>query len=144
MTHIWTTQDGVPIEVQWMTTPHLIHSFNMLLRKNNFNRVTTEQRIARTTNDVFGAMYAEIDKRQRLKWNMLVEGANKIDVDGVKRETPVQMAMLRAVLDTGKQFDKLSMNFHNHPQSAVDQIMADPVKFEKEIVKFTEYRLAQA
>lgn len=151
--HIWTTQAGETIEVRWMTTPHLIHSFNLVMRQNNFSRAKVERRMKLNKGDVFQAMYHEIAIRQQVRWRP----DDQLDINGIQRETPLQLAMLRALLDTryppaeevvrgidSRPFDELIPSFYYRAQTVIDQVFADPVKYAPVITKFTEYRMAQA
>lgn len=138
--HVWRTQQGEVIEVQWMTSLHLVHSFNMVMRNNRFDANAARRRLA-MVNDAFSTMYREIDRRGLLHW--AASGNSNFDqlrTDGIKRETPAQLAMLRAVLDTEPKAS-MSVTFQEDPQAYVEHILANPGGYQKEIVLFTQYRL---
>lgn len=140
--HTWTTQAGEKIEVAWMTTPHLIHSFNMVMRKNNFSPDGVAVRIRKNLGDVFQAMHTELRRRQRLRWQAPGTPAqNQLQLDGARRETPQQLAMLRAILDTAPLTDSISVEFMANPDKVIERIMTVPYADRDIAAKFIEYRL---
>lgn len=137
--HMWRTQAGETIEVKWMASIHLVHSFNMVMRNNKFSANDARHRLAR--DNLLTAMYREIDRRGLMHWAPSSNSSfDQLLTDGIKRETPAQLAMLRAMLDT-EPTASMSAKFQEDPQAYLEYILANPGDYQKEIVLFTQYRL---
>ena len=80
---IWTTNDGQKLDVRWMDSVHLAHSFNLVLRRVGLTRGKTS------------TVYPEIMHRR-----MLPDNYDSAPVAiPTERETPDEMCMLNAVLN---------------------------------------------
>lgn len=132
----WTTQDGRTIEIKWMQSSHLVHSFNMILRKNRFKREHMDQFLKHAT---LGPMIDELKCRYLYSWR-----PDDQLVPTKVRETPVQLCMLRALLDVWPMSDVGPIKaFHKDPQGAIEQMLANPEKNARLLARFTLYRLDQ-
>lgn len=133
----WKTKEGEKLEIAWMQSVHIVHSFNMMLKKQQWSRQQAEQRVRLNMQDAFENMYEELRRRRFLRWS-----GDFIVAVAVPRETPKELAMLRAILDTAPQSTAISQSFRKDTQAFIDKIMAQPGS--PEAVKFVEYRLAHS
>jgi hypothetical protein len=148
MSAVWTTNDGRHIEVRWMQSQHLVHSFNMLLRKHSLHRATVELRLraVNRARDIVTHMVQELRDRGLYIWKTQTE----LSIPDV-RETPAQLCILRALIDANKSWPGI-LDFHGAKSciwyqfdSALDQLQREAATGHKDacaiLAKFTEYRL---
>lgn len=131
----WTTQDGREIEIQWMQTSHLVHSFNMILRNNGLSRETVTRYVGRT-HPVIASMVREIRTRGCYSWR-----PDDTLVTVNVRETPVQLCMLRAIIDSGDDPRIPVTDYLRNMDWYVNTITKRPNEYPRIITKFAEYRL---
>lgn len=136
---MWTTQDGQTIPIRWMTSPHLVHSFNLVARRN---QITHSNAKLIAMKDKAGVLKAMIDElRSRMLYNWRPDG--QLDTSKLPaRETPKQLCMLRALIDCHYGVEMLEL-FRQHPDVSIEHwtSSADP-KWRAATVKFVEYRLS--
>lgn len=141
----WETQDGRILDIRWMDSKHLVHSFNLACRRNLMSR----QRI----DNMGEAMPWFTNMREELKARFLYiwRPDDQIHIDGLPRETLVAMCMLRAILDTKADAPGIldrhevfkwlrqepEVIFHAY------EIEKHKPKFTPLFTKFAEYRLAR-
>ena len=130
----WTTQDGRTVEIKWMQSSHLVHSFNMILRKNGLNRDHVKKY---EHHAVLGPMISELKRRRLYTWQP------DDQLKPIKmRETPAQLCMLRALLDVLPAPDVKPIEaFYKDPQGAIEQMLANPHQNARLLARFTSYRL---
>ena len=133
----WTTQDGRTIEIAWMASAHLVATLNMLMRNNRLMRSTLKM-----APHTVRALYAEV---QRRGLDHIVPHIALYDQFGVckLRETPTQLCMLRAMLDTDQVGEKTLAEFQNDPQRVVEFFTSNAAIYGRLMAKFVEYRLAR-
>lgn len=138
----WQTQDGRTLDIRWMDSLHLVHSFNMLCRKHSLSRESVMKLAGSTNNRMITNMVQELKSRRLMVWDDLHE--SQLEKTGVQRESFVTLCMLRALLDTGLSGEV--KNLRRHPEHYIGQIhervKAGEPTWAKVITKFTEYRLA--
>ena len=139
---VWTTMQGDKIPIKWMDSIHLIHSFNMVCRKNSITALNWQKW---GDDKVMVAFVAELDSRGLLKWASHSSTFSQLDTVQVIRETPVELCMLRALIDTGSP--SLVKSFRRDRQRFIDQVIFDAQFGEPDAVrlnaKFVEYRLGR-
>jgi hypothetical protein len=99
MNKTWTTAEGKTVEYAWMTSVHLVHTYNVLANRNDLTR---EQWPTLALNEQVGMMIQELKARGLVQWVNNGSGPlERLDRLAVPehRETPLQMCMLRALLD---------------------------------------------
>lgn len=135
---VWTTQDGRKIPIRWMESRHLVHSFNLLARRNNFGKSDVKLTMQRDKSGVVRAMVDELRARMLYNWRP----DQQLDTSKLPaRETPKQLCMLRALIDCGYGVEMLQL-FREHPDASIEHwtSTADP-KWDRVKVKFVEYRM---
>lgn len=136
---MWKTQDGQTIPIRWMTSPHLVHSFNLLLRRNQLSRSTIHSAKVTDKSGVLTAMIDELRARMLYSWRP----DNQLDTSKLPaRETPKQLCMLRALIDCHYGPEMLEL-FRQQPDVSIEHwtSTADP-KWQAARIKFVEYRLS--
>lgn len=133
--NIWTTNDGQKLEIKWMTSPHLAHAVNLMVRKNQMSRQDVTGYIAKHSIP-FTTMCKELQARGLFSWT---DGSSQIVVPP-HRETVSEMCMLRALIDCRAGTERI-VAFAQNTGPFMEQIRALP---DAVIHKFTEYRLARS
>lgn len=136
---IWTTKDGQRIPVLWMASGHLVNSFNMLLKKNNIAPAQVDRIAQSPKNEIFRVMRDDIRARGLYNW---APGDVLHKFDGT-RETPPQLCMLRAIIDTKpKNWEEIVDRLYQDRDRYIEHVLscADP-KWTPVVTKFVEYRL---
>lgn len=141
---VWVTNDGRHMVIKWMTSRHLVNSFNMMMRKWNMlaDTVTVMARQVSGGAQILCFMRDEIQSRQLYHWSDSKQPAQLIAAD-VPREDHKTLCMLRAILDTRpKGLEDIIELFHRNPASYTEHVLncADP-KWHWVKIKFTQYRL---
>lgn len=112
---VWTTNDGRRLEIIWMDSLHLYHSFRMVLRAGKRNP----------------ALEAELKVR-----GLMVDGGTP------RRETPAQMIWVRALIDSGHT--KELTRFYQDPEQFIASIMQARTPVEEKIVALAmQYRMTR-
>lgn len=136
---IWKTRDGQSIPVKWMISAHLVHSFNLVVRRNQLDARGIQSAMKRDKTGVLTAMVDELRARQLYNWRPDIQ-INTSELPA--RETPKQMCMLRALIDCGYGPNEIEL-FRTCPDVSIEHwtSTADP-KWDRLKPKFFEYRLA--
>jgi hypothetical protein len=136
MSAVWTTMDGRQIEIRWMQSQHLVHSLNMIMRKNRL----TKRHLLTRNDQLLNVFVTEV--RERGLWQWAEAPIEQLYVPTL-RETPAQLCMLRAILDVKpKNWEDIIGLFKQNPEQYIAHVLscADP-KWVPVVAKFTEYRL---
>jgi len=149
MSTTWTTQDGRVLEIKWMDSIHLVHSVNMLMRKNSLNHLDLVKSLIMADKS-FGPMLQELKDRKLYAYDKLATPA-QFTVP-THRESPIEMCMLRALIDTGIDDRIVRADptfgwkvFRNNPEAHRNLVAGaasvSPACVVAELwVKFVEYR----
>jgi hypothetical protein len=128
----WKTLDGRVLVIKWMDSVHLVNSTNMQISKlTGF----MYQRMAVLTAK--STLYPEL-KARRL-WEEDKARSLKLVVP-THRETPVEMCVLRAILDTEPA---LMQHWVDDREEITKLILGGGRRYQKIYLKFTEYRLTR-
>lgn len=134
---IWTTQDGRKIPVSWMQSQHLCHAFKLAIRNNGLSRAgVMRHMLSADKPDVLDYLTEELQVRGLLMWT----DNSQISISTI-RETPAQLCMLRAIIDSGGVHALLVGAFMKDRQTMLEWILDKPAEHEDIIARFTEYRL---
>lgn len=143
----WTTQDGRVLDIRWMDSIHLVHSFNMIARKTNL-RVDAAMSVRGAITAELITMIAirdEIKARQLMLFTAAKQPAQIVVPNA--REDFKTLCMLRAILDVRpklKNLEEIVEHFKDAPGRYIEHVVscADP-KWVPVVAKFAEYRLAR-
>ena len=133
---MWKTQDGRTLDIRWMDSVHLVHSFNMLCRKHNLSSTNAEG--AGMSGSFIYNMINELKARGYFEWGGAQTPKYGQLVIPKYREKKAVLCMFRALRD------------HNIPTEAtrviqgetpVDLILGGNGPWEKVIASFVAYRL---
>ena len=134
MNKVWKTQDGRFIEYRWMQSQHLVHAINLVLRQVG---IDSEEWYKFRTHRQIGLGIQEIEARGLNVW------ANKEQLSvPLTRETPVQLCMLRALLDGRPRASVATMRmFYTNPDEFIDAIQRHCEGHEELWARFIAYRV---
>ena len=134
MNKVWKTQDGRFIEYKWMQSQHLVHAINLVLRQSN---IDSEEWYRFRAHRQIGLGIQEIEARGLDVW------ANKEQLSvPLTRETPVQLCMLRALLDGRPRASVATMHmFYANPDEFIDAIQRHCTEHEELWARFIAYRV---
>ena len=134
MNKVWKTQDGRFIEYRWMQSQHLVHAINLVLRQVG---IDSEEWYKFRTHRQIGLGIQEIEARGLDVW------ANKEQLSvPLTRETPVQLCMLRALLDGRPRASVATMRmFYTNPDEFIDAIQRHCTEHEELWARFIAYRV---
>lgn len=142
MSGTWRTKQGEMLEIKWMDSVHLAHSLNLVLN----TLINGTALLARSPAEKYkwavdrSELYAELNSR-KLATFRLDEG--KFEPPAT-RETPLQMCMLRAILETDNGH---ALNVWNNDREYTFDLIAGPNRtgyWEPVYFKFAQYRLQRA
>lgn len=144
---MWTTQDGQTIPIRWMTSPHLVHSFNLLARRNKITFANVKLTATKDKTGTVQAMIDEMTARQLYSWRP----DDQLDTTSLPaRESRLQLCLMRAMWDTGTwpgilwPQDYLQW-LRRDAEGLLEQFERDKPNDEKTrtvLAKFVEYRLS--
>lgn len=113
MNKVWKTEDGRTIEFRWMQSQHLVHAINLVLRTNN---IDSEEWDKFKMHRTIGLGLQEIEHRGLNVWTSTAQ----LSVPSV-RETPIQLCMLRALLDGRPRPSRENVNmFYANPDEYIE------------------------
>ncbi len=140
MNRIWKTRGGKVLEIAWMDSIHLIHAFNMQLRQIVGMGLTAPQALELAAAK--SSIYPEVVARGLLR----IEPSEKQCSlpRNKKRETLVEMCMLRAILDTN---DARALTLWNSDREFAFQSITKQNRareWEPIYLLFAKYRLRKA
>ena len=114
---IWTTAGGQMLEIKWMDSVHLTHSWKLTVRNGMESN----------------ALYAELVSRG-------FAPASKTNL--IFRETPVQLCWVRAIIESGR--DGLLRVFYADPETFARWICTTPTDANKKVIAAAlAYRLTR-
>jgi hypothetical protein len=123
----WQTKDGRKLEVAWMDSAHLVNTLNMLFRTGN-----NPQAVMKT------AVYKEVARRGLMKIEN-IGMTTPILVQPAHRETPIEMCMVRALLDN-PDGHKYYLEFLKDRAAFMERAGQDPV-LTNVWQRFVKYRM---
>lgn len=116
----WTTNSGQVLEIKWMDSVHLCHSWRLTVRNGRENPYLRQELFTRCLYD-----------------HQL--GETLLD----RRETKEELCWLRALIDSDAPYDQIP-EFHRDRARFIKRVLSESVPFSRRTIALaTKYRLTR-